>query len=434
MMENNEDITLKENLIKTLKEKPYVIAHKLGYNDFTELHNEWLKMLIYGKDNFTLQAHRGSYKTTCLIVAIALLILLKPTKTIGFFRKTDTDVKEVIKGVWKALQSPLFNTMSYILYGYPIIFKVASTSEIDTNLNISMSGTPQLTGTGINGNLTGRHYDYIFTDDIITKKDRIYTAIRESTKENYLEMLNLVNRGEDCFIKNIGTPWHKEDAFTLMPKPIKYDCYTTGLIPQEKLEELKKSMTPSLFSANYELKHIADEDMLFFDPQFMKEEEFINIENGFLHIDASYGGEDFTAFTLCRFRNGKFYVYGKLIHKHVDNCLELFKQIAEQYKAYAWFMEDNGDKGYLAEKMKKMGLNATTYHEKMNKYNKITSYLYNDWKNVYFHPETDEDYIEQILDYNIYAEHDDAPDSLACMIRIWRNKMKASNITMTSAY
>ena len=70
----------------------------------------------------------------------------------------------------------------------------------------------------------------------------------------------------------------------------------------------------------------------------------------------------------------------------------------------------------------------------MNKYNKITSYLYNDWKNVYFHPETDEDYIEQILDYNIYAEHDDAPDSLACMIRIWRNKMKASNITMTSAY
>lgn len=424
----------KEELVKTLKEKPYLVAHKLGYNDFTELHNEWLKMLIYGKENFTLQAHRGSYKTTCLIIAIALIMLLKPKKTIGFFRKTESNVKEVMRGVRKALETDLFQSMSCILYGMPFSFNIVSTNIIDTTLNISNRGTPQLTGMGFNGSITGKHFDYIFTDDIVAKEDRTSPTEREATKLNYQEVLNLVNRGEDCFIKNIGTPWHKEDAFTLMPKPIKYDCYSTGLISKEKLEELKKSMTPSLFCANYELKHISDEEMLFFDPQFMKEEEFINIENGFLHIDASYGGEDYTAFTLCRFRNGKFYVYGKLIHKHVDNCLELFRQIADKYKAYAWFMEDNGDKGYLAEKMKKMGLNATTYHEKMNKYNKITSYLYNDWKNVYFHPETDEDYIEQILDYNIYAEHDDAPDSLACMIRIWRNKMKASNITMTSAY
>lgn len=424
----------KNEVIRVLKEKPYLIAKKLGYKDFTELHNEWLKKLIFETDDFTLQAHRGSYKTTCLIIAITIIILLKPTKTIGFFRKTDSNVKEVIRGVAKALQTDLIQNIAVILYGFPISFNILSTNIIDTNLNISNKGTPQLTGMGFNGSITGKHYDYIFTDDIVAQEDRTSPAERERTKLNYQEVLNLVNRGEDCFIKNIGTPWHKEDAFTLMPKPIKYDCYSTGLISKEKLEELKKSMTPSLFCANYELKHISDEEMLFFDPQFMKEEEFINIENGFLHIDASYGGEDFTAFTLCRFRNGKFYVYGKLIHKHVDNCLELFRQIAEQYKAYAWFMEDNGDKGYLAEKMKKMGLNATTYHEKMNKYNKITSYLYNDWKNVYFHPETDEDYIEQILDYNIYAEHDDAPDSLACMIRIWRNKMKASNITMTSAY
>lgn len=424
----------KEDLIKVLKEKPYLIARKLGYKDFTELHNEWLKKLIFETDDFTLQAHRGSYKTTCLIIAITLIILLKPIKTIGFFRKTDSNVKEVIRGVAKALQTDLIQNIAVILYGFPISFNILSTNIIDTNLNISNKGTPQLTGMGFNGSITGKHYDYIFTDDIVAQEDRTSPAERERTKLNYQEVLNLVNRGDDCFVKNIGTPWHKDDAFTLMPKPIKYDCYSTGLISKEKLEELKKSMTPSLFSANYELKHISDEEMLFFNPKFMEESEFNNIEGGFLHIDASYGGEDFTAFTLCRFRNGKFYVYGKLVHKHVDNCLMAFKEIADRFKAGVWYVEDNGDKGYLAENMNKLGMQTTTYHEKMNKYLKITSYLYKDWENVYFHPETDEEYINQILDYNIYAEHDDAPDSLACSIRTWREKMKVSSLTMVSAY
>jgi len=37
---------------------------------------------------------------------------------------------------------------------------------------------------------------------------------------------------------------------------------------------------------------------------------------------------------------------------------------------------------------------------------------------VVFVQGTDQEYIDQILDYNEYAEHDDAPDSLACMLRI----------------
>jgi hypothetical protein len=39
------------------------------------------------------------------------------------------------------------------------------------------------------------------------------------------------------------------------------------------------------------------------------------------------------------------------------------------------------------------------------------------WKDVIFVEGTDEDYIQQIEDYNENAEHDDAPDSLASLIR-----------------
>jgi hypothetical protein len=53
----------------------------------------------------------------------------------------------------------------------------------------------------------------------------------------------------------------------------------------------------------------------------------------------------------------------------------------------------------------------------MNKFLKISSYLKGAWNDVIFVQGTDEDYLQMILDYNENAEHDDAPDSLASIIR-----------------
>jgi hypothetical protein len=49
---------------------------------------------------------------------------------------------------------------------------------------------------------------------------------------------------------------------------------------------------------------------------------------------------------------------------------------------------------------------------------KIASYLRAEWKNVIFVEGTDAAYIEQITDFNENADHDDAPDSLASIIRV----------------
>ena len=62
----------------------------------------------------------------------------------------------------------------------------------------------------------------------------------------------------------------------------------------------------------------------------------------------------------------------------------------------------------------------------MNKFIKITSYLKAEWKNVVFVDGTDEEYIDQVCDYNENASHDDAPDSLACMIRAFWSKKERS--------
>jgi predicted phage terminase large subunit-like protein len=191
------------------------------------------------------------------------------------------------------------------------------------------------------------------------------------------------------------------------------------IILPEELAAIKEKMLPSLFSANYELKFIASEDVIFTNPQTDGDPALA--EQGIAHIDAAYGGEDYTALTICCKRDGVYYVYGRLWRKHVDDVQDKIVEIRQMFNAGKIWCEDNGDKGYLAKALKAKGERVATYHEKQNKFLKITSYLKGEWKNVVFVDGTDADYINQVCDYNEDAEHDDAPDSLASAIRLlWK--------------
>ena len=384
--------------------------------------------MIRGKEDKTLQAHRGSYKTTCVSIALSLIVVLLPNCKTLFMRKTDNDIKEVISQVKKILQSQQMRYFVQCIYGCDLKLTTATANEISTNLSTDIRGTAQLVGLGMGGSLTGKHFDRIFTDDIVNVQDRISKAERDRTKLIYQELRNIINRGGRIY--NTGTPWHKDDAFTLMPNPERYDCYTTGLISEEELTEIREKMTASLFSANYELRHIAAEDVIFTTPQKNAEPHFV--EQGLCHTDAAYGGEDFTAFTIARKYNGKIYVYGRLWHKHIDDVQDEIKRLIEHFNAGTMYCENNSDKGYLGKEFRRKGVRVSIYRENMNKFLKITSYLKAEWKNVIFVAGTDEEYINQICDYNENAEHDDAPDSLASLIRKMWNKGDTS--TSTSNY
>ena len=408
----------REQAVNFLLTNPYKLGHLIGFTKLTELHNKWIVDMIRGKEDKTLQSHRGSYKTTCVSVGLAIIIVLLPNCRILFMRKTDTDVKEIITQVQKILKSPQMRYFVQCIYGVDLKLTTESATEISTNLTNDTKGTSQLVGKGIGGSLTGKHFDKIFTDDIVNLEDRISKAERDKTKSIYQELQNIKNRGGRIY--NTGTPWHKDDAFSLMPNPEKYDCYVTGLIDKEELAGIKDKMAPSLFSANYELRHIAAEDVIFTTPQQGAEPHLV--EQGFCHVDAAYGGEDYTAFTIARKYNGKIYVYGRLWHKHIDDVQDEIKCLVGQFNGGLLYCENNGDKGYLGKELRKKGLRVSIYHENMNKFIKITSYLKSCWKDVVFVKGTDEEYINQICDYNENAEHDDAPDSLASLIRkMWSN-------------
>lgn len=403
-----------------IKNEPYKIGQWLGFEDLTELHNEWLKLMMYSEDDETLLAHRGSYKTTCLSIAIALLMIIFPNLIIMFLRKTDDDVKEVIQQVSKILTSDLIKMFVLKIYGCELELVEQSAFRITTNLMTSTKGSSQLLGLGIKTSLTGKHADLVITDDIVNLKDRISKAERDLIKTAYMELQNIKNRGGR--ILNTGTPWHKEDAITDMPNKHVYDCYQTGLIKRDKLEQIRQSMTASLFAANYELKHIADADALFTSPVFTADE--ILLHDGIAHIDAAYGGGDGTAFTIMKERGGKLYAFGKLWQKHVDDCLDEILQYCDYYRAGTIYCEDNADKGYLKKEIRNRGRFAKDYHESMNKFIKISTYLKKHWKDILFLEDSDADYINQILDYTENAEHDDAPDSCASAVRAIKGKKK----------
>lgn len=401
--------------LRLIRTEPYKIGHWLGFTDLTELHNKWLKDFLFNPRDQTLLAHRGSYKTTTLSIALALLIIIKPKQNTIFLRKTDSDVVEIIKQVSKMLQSEVLNSIIKEVHGVNLSFRVNSFTEIDTNLNNSSRGTSQLVGMGISTSITGKHSDIVVTDDIVNLKDRASRAERERTKQAYMELQNIKNRG-GRFI-NTGTPWHKEDAISIMPNVEKYDCYSTNLISKDQIRELQSVMTPSLFAANYELQHIANEDAMFENPQYTN--DYTKLYNGLGHIDAGYGGGDGSIYTAANQVDGKVYVFGKRWEKHIEDCLEEIEHYHKEYRTGTIHNELNADKGYLINNLRKRGLPAQAYHERENKYIKIATFLRKRWKDIIFVEGTDPEYVREILDYTEHAEHDDAPDSLASVIRIY---------------
>ena len=408
----------RKQAVEFLLSQPYKFGHLLGFNKLTELHNGWIADMVRGTEDETLQAHRGSYKTTCVSIALSLIVVLLPNCKTLFMRKTDNDIKEVISQVKKILQSQQMRYFVNCIYGVDLKLTTATANEISTNLSTDIKGTPQLVGLGMGGSLTGKHFDRIFTDDIVNVQDRISKAERDRTKLIYQELRNIVNRGGRIF--NTGTPWHKDDAFSLMPNPKRFDCHSTGLMTELEIEEVRSQMTAALFAANYELRHIAAEDVIFEAPQTGADPAMV--EQGECHIDAAYGGEDYTAFTICRKVDGNYYVLGKCWRKHVDDVQDDIVAIRKRFNAGRIHCENNGDKGYLGKALRQKGERVNIYHESTNKFLKITSYLKAEWRNVIFVAGTDEEYINQICDYNENAEHDDCPDSLASLIRKMWNK------------
>lgn len=407
-------------LSRVMCDHPVRLARMMGYDRLVEpLHDVWIRRMAFGTGDWTLQAHRGSYKTTCVKVALWLLMVTRPQLAVGFFRKASPDVEEVMAAVARMLCSDTSAMVTETIYGRPARVTSASSTAITTDLACNVSDLPQLSGYGIGGSLTGKHYDVVFTDDVVTLRDRASRAEREATKAFYRELQNVRNRGGR--IVNTGTPWHRDDAFQLMPEPERWPWDSTGLVSDEEAAGLRKAMTRSLFAANYELRHVAQEGAVFEgEPGAFADAALLY--DGLMHVDAAYGGADGTAVTCIAWHDGRPYVHGELFREtHVDRCMGRILELHDALRLGTVYVERNADKGYLAERMRGAGLPVSTYQESANKFVKISTHARGRWSELVRYDsarDASAAYWDEVMDYTEGAEHDDAPDSLACAIRL----------------
>ena len=249
-----------DNHLKKIRDFPHLLGHLIRKTKLTQLHSGWIKKMWLSSEHISLQAHRGSYKTTAIVVVgIIFFLLFRPNTRIAVLRKKYTQSSEILDTVAKAFD------LAEIRAIFEFAHKVAPsfiTRKAD-KLVFSFKGTNTPEGNvdayGIDSGITGKHYDIILADDIITMKDRYSKAERERVKAIISEIMTNIIEPSGHIIFT-GTPWHKDDAWQMIPPPIKVDVYQSGILTEAEIEEKRKhSLNYSLFACNYELKHIADE-------------------------------------------------------------------------------------------------------------------------------------------------------------------------------
>lgn len=261
--------------------------------------------------------------------------------------------------------------------------------------------------------LRGSSIKYCYGDEVVTWHPDVFDMLKSRLDKPYSKFDGTCNP---------DSPQHWFHDFLESDADIYQQAYTIDDNPYldpDFVANLKKEYAGTVLYDRYiNGLWVAAEGALFTTyPTYTDDPTFFR--DGIAHIDAAYGGEDFTAFTCGKRLGDTLYLYGRMWHKHVDTVLDTCIREARRLLCAPIHCENNADKGYLAKEINERGYSANNYNEWENKHMKISTFLRKWWGNIVFLEGTDKAYIGQILSYIEDAEHDDAPDSAACIARYY---------------
>lgn len=400
-----------------IREYPHLLGHLARKTKLTKLHSQWIRFCWETKKDRSLQAHRLGYKTTAVMVIGPIWwLLFNPDDRIGIIRKTFTDAANVVKTIREIMQMPIIKELFKYAHGHYPEFKTKRDGILTFNFKKTITPEGSINAYGINNTLTGVHLDKIGFDDFVTADDRISQAKRNNTKYRLREIkTNIIESGQACFF--LGTPWHKDDAWSICPEPLRYSIYKTGIISEQEIEEKRQKTTKSLFACNYELIHMAEEGKLFSNPAYGK--WVYSVVGTIGHIDAAFDGVNTNALTFFTKKgNNKIQGFGKVYPGHVKDWLDIIEAEYKRRRCKKIYVEKNADKGYTAKLLRDRNIVVSDYDEGMNKHEKITAYLYDQWNNIEWSEKTGQEYLLQVIEYEKGEKPDDAPDSAASLIRM----------------
>jgi len=416
-----------DETVKIIAKEPHKLGWLIGYEDLVPLHSEWIKYIWDTNENRALQAFRGSYKSSSISVTGAIRwMLFRPNDRILLTRKTYTAAYEVVKSISQAMQLQQILELFKFVHGkYPVPV-VDREGSLRYSFKSTITPEGNMTASGIDVK-TGSHYEKIIWDDGVTIRDRISKAERLRTIEMLREILtNIIDPGHG--VGMIGTPWHREDAWKIVRSfcpiaqyPLSQYGIQHGIITQDEINRKKKTTTPYLYAANYELELGKDESLLFTDP-IMSNGWNYNVRGVVAHVDAAYDGDCFCALTIVSKLRGNgeetyYQAVGFTYNGNIINWYDEIYRLCQKYNVECLYEETNADKGMSARDLSARGINMRTYSEGMNKHIKISTILFKVWEYIEWAPDTDDEYMTQVMDYKAGIKPDDAPDSAASLFR-----------------
>ncbi len=414
-----------KEIIQKIASYPHVLGWLMGFKDLSEIHSYWIKYIWTAKSHRALNAHRGSYKSTAIvIVGVIWYLLFHPNARIFLVRKTYEDACMAVETIARIMEQPAIRALFTYVHKKPPEFVKRAEGRLLFSFKKTATPDVSVTAFGLKSPFTGHHCDFLICDDISTPKDRVSKAEREFTKFMWRELAtNIVDPGTPCCY--IGTPWHKDGVESIIPTPLKFSVKDIGILSPEEIEEKRRTTTPSLFAANYLLEFAADDAAPFKDPQ---EGPWIyrNLGSVEAHIDAAYGGDNSCALTLMakNKETGLIYARGWSFHGNVQDWIPEIVNIMRMYKCKVIHVEEQGDKGFTRAQLSAKGVAARGYNESTNKQVKIATYLKKWWYEIRWDPNTETEYMMQIVDWLTETkENDDAPDSAASLLRAMFGKL-----------
>lgn len=262
---------------------------------------------------------RGSGKTSIITHGMTIWnIMQNPERTFGICSWSRKAAIDIVKAIKTELESnELLKSLYHdVLYDNPETESVRWTEE--KGLVVKRQSTRRestVEGTGLDTQATGRHWDYIIYDDIVSVNNVTSNEVIKNTTDSLITSFNLVSaNGKKRFI---GTRYHAVDTYDYLiknkiVKPRVYPATIDGtamgepvpILTREKLEEKRHEMTPFIFSAQMLLNPVADDERRF-NPQlfqyYAKEALDTLAKNVYITVDAATSkkkNSDYTAMAV----------------------------------------------------------------------------------------------------------------------------------------
>lgn len=259
--------------------------------------------------------------------------------------------------------------------------------------------------------LRGRHPKRIILDDPVTEDDTS-EATRKLVEKKWNEINKLVSN-----ILVIGQPAHKFDLYAKLRPILKKLEVPYGSIPEldHDLDAQRLAgVDEASIQASYFLKIVSEGTTPFDNIRYL--DRFPTGESAVAWIDPSHEGGDFTAITILKAYMDGIAAVGFVYKRAWNHCLDDLVPHLAKYNVKKLAFEANalGDQPVimLRDLLKNTGVGVVGRKSTENKHAKIVN------AGAYAHlihlsRESHPAYIDQVVQYEYGAKHDDAPDSLA---------------------